>query len=198
MLGQDLDVDAAYERCVAALAQADDATRSDRAARLLRLWSEGDPEGGRLFPGGHVPAVAFSEAVLARPTFEGLFLATILLAQSCLEHVLAGVLVMADPARSPSDRPTMAALLRDAREAGVLNEEDFRLFERLRRSRNPYAHPRGIFEPETPLSRGLAANQDLETLMEDDAWSALQALVRLMNGPRLAMGELRLPEPPGG
>lgn len=195
MLGQDLDVNAAYERCFAALAQADDATRSERATRLLRLWSEGDPEGGRLFPGGQVSAAAFSEAGTAY--VEGLFLATILLAQTCLEHVLAGVLIMADPARSPNDRPTMAALLRDARDSGILNEEDFRLFERLRRNRNPYAHPRGILEPETPLSRGLAANQELETLMEDDAWSALQALVRLMNGPRFAMGELRLPEPPG-
>jgi hypothetical protein len=84
---------------------------------------------------------------------------------------------MADPSRRNDARPTASELLRDAVRLNYLGEEEFVLFERLRRERNPYAHPRGALHRTTVIGRSVEAGTDPEFLLEEDAWASLEALV---------------------
>ena len=122
---------------------------------------------------------------------QGLHVATILLAQTVLEHILAGYLVLSDPSRNPAHSPKLSKLLRDARAQGVLSDDEYELFDRLRRQRNPYAHHRAVLDPETLGMRSLGLDRHPDEVLEDDAWSALQALTRLLNSPRFGLGEVR-------
>lgn len=171
------------------LRDADDRTLSERAERLTKLISEGQPEQGRLLPGGPLGATAVWEAGAAY--VHGFFLATLLLTQSALEHLLAGALVIHHPDRSADGRPVFAELLQSSRAAGLLTEGEFLLFDDLRRRRNPYAHARGINDRAGLLRRSMTSGKHPDEIIDTDAWSALQALVHLINRPPFALGAVR-------
>src|SRR4051794_30916616 len=72
------------------LSAADDETRPERAARWLQLNRAGEPQDGRMLAGGPSAAIAWDEAGAAYVA--GLYLGGVLLAQTFLEHELAGQL----------------------------------------------------------------------------------------------------------
>jgi hypothetical protein len=119
-------------------------TRPSRVERLRLLVEEYGSEGElRWFP-GQVTYWAFNEARLAY--LQGLFLACILLCQVCVEHVLGGLFMMAGDDKAA--RANFGQMLRAAGREGYLSAEEVDLFNRLRRTRNPYAHPRPFTPPD--------------------------------------------------
>jgi hypothetical protein len=161
------------------LAAADAATRSERAERLQRLQAEGEPPMGRLFPGGQEAAVAFNEAAFAYVS--GIYLGCILLVQTCLEHNLGGMFIL--EGRDETARLPYHRMLVEARDARILTQDEHELFDRLRRGRNPYAHPRSIQHPTALMRRAIDTRTPPEDFLEADALDALLALVQLVNRP---------------
>ena len=75
-------------------------------------------------------------------------------------------------------------MLTEARDSRILTEDEYALFDRLRRGRNPYAHPRSLEDPTALLRRArFDTHTPPDDLLEADALEALLALVRLLNRP---------------
>src|SRR3954467_2328857 len=140
--------------------EADDAdSRPYRAGRLRLLMDEyGDEAEIRLFPGGPTSALAFQEARLAY--LHGLFLGCVVLCQACVEHMLAGIFRLSG--RDDLNRAGFQKLLREARAERFLSEEEFELFDRLRRMPNPYAHPRAPDDADNMLRRAFRTDTPFE------------------------------------
>ena len=134
---------------------------------------------GRLFVGGHEAAVAFNEAAFAYVS--GLYLGCVLLVQTCLEHTLGGAFIL--EGRDEVARLRYQRMLAEARDTRFLTQDEYELFDRLRRGRNPYAHPRSLEDPTALMRRAIDTHTPPEDLMEADALEALLALVRLVNRP---------------
>jgi hypothetical protein len=154
------------------LEQDDFEFRPERARRLAILVEEFGSERGLMFTGGLASALAWEEA--RRAYLQGLDIATVLLTQGTVEHLLAGQLRMAGHNR----RWSSSEILRMAAKERLISEEEWRLFDRLRRIRNPYVHPRA------PLSEGTIEARSEDggpyTLMEADSTLAIKALLRLL------------------
>src|SRR3712207_4923736 len=115
----------------------EDDDASSRPFRALRLRLLADAYGTgrthRLLPGVEARALAFEEA--RRTYLDGSFLACVLVAQTCVEHMLAGLFRLAG--RDDLDRATYQRLLAEARRECFLSDDEFALFDRLRTLRNP-------------------------------------------------------------
>jgi hypothetical protein len=168
---------------IAWLEEGEAQSRAHRAQRLQLLVTEYGPEGIRLFHGAPISAIAFEEARQAY--LHGLFVACTVMCQICLEHMLAGLFRMAG--RDDLDRATYERLLREARDQSFLSEEEFRLFDRLRSLRNPYAHPRAPAGEGSLLRRMISADTAIEDLAVEDAQLAITALLRLCRRPPFAL-----------
>src|SRR5688572_6824791 len=110
--------------------ESDEAESRPYRAERLRLLLEHYGEDGtiRLFPGGPVSALAFEEARLA--FLHGVFLGCVMLCQTCVEHMLAGIFRMSG--RDDLDRVPFQKLLLAAKTERFISESEFALFERLR------------------------------------------------------------------
>ncbi|HWK26349.1 MAG TPA: hypothetical protein VNS09_07305 [Solirubrobacter sp.] len=159
------------------LAVSDLQTFADRAERLRWLQGHGEPAMGRMFFGGPLSAFAFHEAGVCYVA--GLYLGCVLLAQTCLEHLLGGAFTFWGPEEAATY--PYRRMLKEAREAQILTADEYELFDRLRKERNPYAHPRGIDDPMSLLRRAMTTGQDPEGLLQKDAREALTAVVQLVN-----------------
>ncbi len=60
-----------------------------------------------------------------------------------------------------------------------MSEEEFTLFDRLRKIRNPYAHPRSPTSKGSLLRRAIASDTPVEDVVVHDAELAIRALLRL-------------------
>lgn len=169
------------------LRSADDETREDRAVRLSWLERNGQPTDGHLLPGGYPAATAFWEAGAC--FVSGQYLATILLAQTCLEHLLAGALVIF-AADEKVHRLSAQQLFKRALGKGLLTEEEFELFDRLRGSRNPHAHPRSIDDPKSLMRRMMDTHTPPDEIYYRDAEAAIVALRSLLDRRPFALGPL--------
>ena len=166
---------AAFNELMARLEEDEAKSRPYRAQRLKLLLDEYGPGGIRLFYGGPVSHWAFEECRLAY--LHGLFLSSILAAQVCLEHMLAGLFRMAG--RDDLEGAGFGLLLKTALSESFISEAEFGLFDGLRKVRNPYAHYRAPTSKTSPLRRAIATDRAPDDLLVEDARSAVVALLRL-------------------
>lgn len=161
-------------------------SRPHRAERLRLLVEEYGPSGTiRIFHGGPVSAWAFEEARQAY--LHGLFLCCTIMCQVCLEHILAGLFRGAG--RDDLGDASFKRLLREAREERILSQDEFRLFDRIRTLRNPYAHPRTPTGKGSMVRRALESDGAPEDLPAQDAEFAVTALLHLCRRPPFALSE---------
>lgn len=163
----------------------DERSRPHRAERLRFLFDEYGPQGIRIFHGGPVSEWAFEDC--RRAYLHGLFLSCILLAQVCVEHMLAGLFRMAG--RDDLERATFERLLKEAQAERFLSDAEFDLFDRLRRLRNPYAHPRAPTSKGAQMRRAIDSDASAESILVEDARLAITALLRLCRRPPFALAE---------
>lgn len=162
------------------LSEDDKRTRLTRVARLQLLLSEyGDERTVRMFPGGPVSGLAFEEARLA--FLHGLFLSCVILCQTCVEHMLAGLFRI--EGRDDLDRANFHHLLREARNERFITAEEFGLFDRLRELRNPYVHTRAPGDPTSLMRRAVNMDTPFEDFVVEDAEYAITTLLRLCRRP---------------
>lgn len=167
------------------LCSADSETLAERAQRLAWLERNGQPASGRLLPGGFGAATAFWEAGAC--FVAGQFLATILLTQVCLEHLLAGLLAML-PDDGKTRKLSAQDLFKRALEEEFISQAEFELFDRLRRSRNPHAHPRSMDDPQALPRRIIDTQTPADEIYKEDAEEAIKALKDLLDRPPFALG----------
>lgn len=161
----------------------DAASRPYRAQRLELLVKEYGQEGIRLFHGGPISARAFEEARQAY--LHGLFIACTIMCQVCLEHMLSGM--FRTVGRDDLNGATFERLLLEARSEHFLSNEEFELFNRLRKVRNPYAHARPPLTRGTLERRALEEDSDVDVIVEEDAEMAIKALLSLCQRPPFAL-----------
>lgn len=167
--------DTRLNELVARLEEDEAKSKPYRAERLKLLLDEYGPEGIRLYFGGPHSQWAFEEC--RRAYLHGLFLSSILAAQVCLEHMLAGLFAMAG--RDDLQGASFAILLRSALSAEFITPPEFELFDGLRKTRNPYAHHRALTSEKSLLSRAVASDCAPDDLLVQDARLAVVALLRL-------------------
>jgi hypothetical protein len=164
------------------------ASLPERVDRLCFVVEEGGPEIDRLFPGGPISAWAFLEA--RRAYIYGLDIACVIMTQVCLEHSLLGMFKWAG--RDDLDGASFKVLLSEAKAQGFLSEGEYELFERLRRFRNPYAHPRSLDDESAIIKRAETSRTSIDVIPTDDARQAIAALLHLTRRPPFgapSMGE---------
>lgn len=161
----------------------DERSRTFRAKRLRLVADEYGTGSGRMFYGGPISAWAFEEA--RRAYVYGLDLACIMMSQVCVEHSLHGEFKVAG--RDDLDRATFKTLLREALKERLLSAEQYHTFERLRVSRNPYAHPRDVLDKAGLVKRSVSVHMAPDDLVADDAKEAIVALLRLTSRPPFAL-----------
>ncbi len=160
--------------CVQCLEQDDARSRHYRSERLQLLIIEyGSERAHQVFVGGLVGLRSFNEARLAY--LNGLFLACIVLCQICLEHSLASLLYM--EGREEARKMSYSMLLREALKTGHISEEEFRLFDRIRKYRNPYVHFHAPRDEDWLPERAVRSNIPEDELVVQDAEEAIVALL---------------------
>lgn len=158
---------------VAFLEQGDEESRPGRALRLAALVREfGEPR-GILIPGGLVAMMTFEEA--RRAYLHGLDIATVVLAQTAIEHMLGGMLRQVGHDGDWGFKKILDLGL----EERLISPEEFGLFDRLRVLRNPYVHAKPPFAAGTLAERSTDEDGPY-ILMEGDATLAISALLRLL------------------
>lgn len=158
------------------LREDDERSRPFRARRLELIACEFGQPRLLVLPGGPVSSYAFEEARHAY--IRGLDVGTVLLSQTVLEHMLAGLLRMA----GHDGDWGFVRVLRLARDERLISEAEFELFDRLRELRNPYVHARVPLAPGTLGRRSIERGNfpDDAELMEEDATMAITALLGIV------------------
>lgn len=158
------------------LSAEDDATRSSRAVRLAFVLQAGGPLGNMLIPGGFVPARALDEARWCY--VNGQFLASVLLCQAMLEHVLAGQYALMG--KDSLIKKGFERLCDEALADHLISPSEHCAFASLRLLRNPYVHPKRMNDPKRMERRMMTENLSQEDIVEGDARQALLTVLRLM------------------
>lgn len=167
------------------LQERDEQTRVERTERLEELVSHGEPEQGRMLFGGVDVANALWEAQSAY--INGLDLSVILVAQVCLEKLLSAMIELAPEAKASE---SYTRLLEKAAAERFISDAEYRLFNRLRKTRNPYTHYRNIDHHESTMRRAMESGDHPDLLMRRDAYAAISAILELVNRPPFALGNL--------
>ena len=156
---------------------------SDKIARSRQLCDlELDlGRNGTLLPGGMASHVTWLEA---RSSFvHGNFVATILLCQGLMEHILAAylhgpLLVDGIPNRIP-----FRETLRRCKDRDVISDRDVQDLCKLMELRNPLSHFRHISDDRN-LTRRTIQTQDLtEEILRKDATFAINIAIRMLGKP---------------
>lgn len=145
-----------------------------RVEHLRFLWEEFGPPADTLLFGGIPSMFALNE--LKRSYIYGNFMATVLLAQSFIEHSLGGLYSMAG--KDEIANQGFAGLIDSALKDRQLTDNLAQTFHRLRKMRNPYIHFIGGTGHRTYMGRLL--KQDIvspESLSVKDAKFAIRAVV---------------------
>ena len=108
----------------------------ERIARCRFMWEQFGPPSGMLLIGG-IPAM-FAIRELQRSFLDGNFVATVLLAQSFVEHSLGAAYSMAGA--EAVVRQGFKALVEAAHSDGRVPKELAEKLHTLRKMRNPYTH----------------------------------------------------------
>ena len=166
------------------LRERDALSLTKRTERLAQLMLLGEPTDGRMLFGGTDCANALWEAQWS--FINGLDLCAILAAQTCVEKLLAGFIEL----DGETPEGSYARLLNDATERRMISAREYQLFDRLRRTRNPYAHYRSVNDDQNTQRRAMNTGEHPDTLLQSDAQAAVHALICLVNRPPFAVGSV--------
>ena len=157
-------------RYEATIERHDKAELPDRARRVRWLNSVMPKHRGYMMPlESHL---VFSEA--KNSFIYGQYVASIVLAASFIEHWL-GVLV-AQAGFEKEQRKGLAAIIKCARENGILHSALCNKAEYVRKIRNPFVHLKSFDHPDTIAQRAFVENSGPFELLEPDAKNALVAM----------------------
>lgn len=128
--------------------------------------------------GGHAAYHAWIEA---RSSFvHGNFVATILLCQGLVEHLLAAYLRAGLLSDDLPERIQFADTLRRCREREVISDEDVTDLRRVMELRNPLSHFRHVDDGSNLDRRSIDANTSAEELLRRDAIHSIGLAVRML------------------
>lgn len=155
----------------------DEASREARLERLRWLVENfGEPR-HLLFWGGPISYRAFEEARLC--FLNGQFIATTLLCQVILEHMLAALFHSAR--RDDLEGSGFKRLIDEAVKERFITPEEYDAFDRIRERRNPLVHYRDPMNQENVMYRLIREDKTLEQVFEDDAKMALSVIFNLLS-----------------
>ena len=155
--------------------------------RMLTDFSRQIGSKGTMIFGGQAAHHAWVEA---RSSFvHGNFVATVLLCQGLVEHLLAaylyaGLLIDDIPKCIP-----FRETLRRCRERDVIDDRDVTDLQKLMVLRNPLSHFRHVDDPGNLDRRLLDARQHSADLIEHDAVFAIGLAVRMLAKPAFRLGQ---------
>ena len=175
----DEELDHSDERSTAMawLIEEDRRCLADRVARLEWLAENSPATEIWMFPGGIMAKSSFEEM---RYCFAyGQFLATTLLGMAYIEHTLAALFFASG--RNDLERASLSRLLSQARNQGLISNSEFETLERLRTTRNSYAHFRRPLHQETPEFRAIQDEEMPYRLFEQDAGVVVLATLRMVS-----------------
>jgi hypothetical protein len=132
---------------------------------------------GTMIFGGHPAALAHGEA---RSSFvNGNFLATVVLCQSLVEHLLAAFL-HGSLLHSVPQKVQFRDTVKNCKEVDLLTDQDVADLTRLGELRNPVTHFRHLDDTSQLDRRAINAGEPVRTLLEGDAYFAMALAVRIL------------------
>lgn len=168
------------EERLALLRHDEEETRIYREARLAFLMELHGRDDHIIFQGGELAALSFDEC--RRAFLDGLFLATVSLAQMCIEKSLVGM------GRSAGDDVEklsgMKELTRYGVQKGLLTASEAAQLDKLRALRNPLSHGRAPLARDSLERRALASDQTTYGVLGEDARTALRILYAFLERAR--------------
>ena len=148
----------------------------DRRTRLNWLVKNSPIAEYWLFPGGLMAKSLFEEA---RYCFVyGQFIATSLLGLAYIERTLSALFFEAG--RNDLKRASLSNLLNEALDCGLINREEFRDLERIRKKRNSFAHFRKPGHKEGIEHRSIVEGEAPYNVIEQDAFGVISATLRMV------------------
>lgn len=166
------------------------ATVEYRIERCKFLWEEFGPPADMLLVGGFPSMFALDE--LKRSFIYGNFMATVLLAQSFVEHSLAGMFALARG--DDLVKQGFKKLIDQARTDGHITDELAATLDNLRTMRNPYTHHTIGIGSRSYMHRLAQSGHRLpEDMVVEDARVAIRAVVDFLRhgSPRWNPDEVR-------
>jgi hypothetical protein len=158
------------------LSREDKVCQKDRLGRLDWLAEQLPTKEHLTFHGGLMSKFLYEEA---RYSFVyGQFLAAIVLGLAFIEHTLAALFYAAG--RNDMERPSIAALFREALNLGLISQAEFDGLERARRIRNPVTHFRRPLQEDTVDYRAAVDNELPYDLIEEDARHVMKTVMHLL------------------
>ncbi len=109
----------------------------------------------------------------------GAYVSCILAAQVVLEHLFAGVLEW--NGRVNLDGAGFKALSEAALAEGVISQDEFDDFERLRRIRNPYTHSKPFMGESCIIRRSAESGRAPHELFKEDGQKALTIVANVLS-----------------
>jgi hypothetical protein len=154
----------------------DNTAREDRLARLDWIADLMPDVDYLSFPGGWMSKYLFEEA---RYCFVyGQFFATIVLGLSYIERTLAALFYAMG--RNDLERANISNLLREAVNAGWIDQVEFDALDRARKIRNPITHFRRPGFNDTVEYRSIMENELPYTIIEEDAQHVMATAFQLL------------------
>jgi hypothetical protein len=136
--------------------------------------------------GGHA---AYHAWVEARSSFvHGNYVATILLCQGLVEHLLAAYLHAGLLVDDIPDRIQFADTLRRCREREVISDEDVTDLRSMMALRNPLSHFRHVDDGSNLDRRSIDKSRSADDLLRQDAVFAIGLAVRMLSRPAFRLG----------
>ena len=141
---------------------------------------------GTMIFGGHAAYHAWIEA---RSSFvHGNYVATILLCQGLVEHLLAAYLHAGLLVDDIPDRIQFADTLRRCREREVVSDEDVTDLRRMMALRNPLSHFRHVDDGSNLDRRSIDESRSADDLLRHDAIFSIGLAVRMLSRPAFRLG----------
>ncbi len=142
--------------------------------------------GGTMLPGGETTHAAYVEA---RSSFvHGNYVATVMLCQGLVEHVLASHLSLGLDAEPLPARITFNETLVRCVNTGVIGEDDAGQLRQLMNLRNPLSHFRGIEDPTNLSRRAIDSRQSAQSHLFADASFAIATAIRILSLQAFRLG----------
>jgi hypothetical protein len=156
---------------------ADASSLDDRLERLKFVRRQHPAENDHLFFGGAIPHQAFQEMQFCY--IHGAYISCTLAAQVVLEHLFAACLEW--NGRGDMDGAGFKALSEVALAEGLISQDEFDDFERLRRIRNPYTHSKPFMGESCIVRRSAERRLPHHELFKEDAEKALAIVIKMLS-----------------
>jgi hypothetical protein len=158
-----------HQKLIAALAEADTASRNKRAERII--WMSNYNQRPSMIMGSNEALGVLSEAADAYR--DGHFISVILLAQALIEHELVGELVLLKKAKGDE---SLVIALKLAKKNQVLTDELVNRIDQLRVIRNPFAHHKKSDHEHSFTNRYRTRKIHPQVLLQEDAQEAFKLM----------------------